>query len=505
MTEIKNNKILITLTPVILYFYLIINGILGVKFGKHWDEWIFIKSAADSIKTGVLLPHNYIYPSFCYYTDLISAVIYKIIFGIDDAGSLLADQHFFHYLRCVFVLISSLTVIWVYIISYRITKNYTASLISGLIICSSFEFCYHFRWAVSDCIAVQFVVLSAMFLFLNIDSRDKIILSSFAAGIAAGTKYTGGIAILNIIIFILIILISRDLNFKTAVRYALLLAVFFVLGFFLTTPGAIPEYRLLKSALTFQTNVYTTGHYGHTVESGLDHFIRICRYILFSLFSRNDRISIAVTLLAVIGLLFVVLKKDRLTAGLFFTMLVYCIYVSTFSVMIVRNILYVLPFFAVFASIGFVQITGVFKNRKFGILTGVIIMSMLIYSCSYVVKSTWSIRNSVNDVISKDLDDYIKENSDKDFILSPKVSSRFYSGNYINKEPRDNSYLVFYKNEVPFQLYTANIRGQFIKIIGMDDVNFDYYPTWSGKDRIVIMKYSNASEQMIYSIFKRNN
>lgn len=503
MEDLKNHKFLTAVTPFVLFTYLIINGVLGVKFGNHWDEWLFIAPACESLNSGVFLPHNYIYPSFCYYIVLAAASVYKIIFGIDDAATLISNNNFYHFVRCIFIFISSLTVIWVYLLTKRITKNYPAALIAGLIICSSFEFSYHSRWAVSDCIAVQFVTLSVLILFLNISYRNKIVFSSLVSGIAAGTKYTAGIACLSILIFILSDIKFKKENIKTAVKYILYLLIFFSAGFFITTPGAIIEYNILKGNMIFQNGVYSNGHYGHTVVAGFDHFMKIGEYVMFTLFSKNPLISMLIFLFALTGIASVLIRKKWFLNGLFLTMLIYVIYVSSFRVMIVRNLLYVLPFFAVLAGLGFDFISKSIPNYKSGYVFRLLIFLMLIYSCTHVIAASLTIKNKSRINSAREIEKYMKANSDKEFILSSKVSSRLKVPKNTEVNPSERSYLVFYKNEVPFQLYKANKRDQFTEVIGIEDINFDYYPTWCGEDRIIIMKYYDASEDILYCTLRK--
>ena len=170
--------------------------------------------------------------------------------------------------------------------------------------------------------------------------------------------------------------------------------------------------------------------------------------------------------------------------------------------MIVRNLLYLLPFFAVFASIGLLYITNLIQKYKFNIASKLVILLIFFYSCSKIVAASFSTVNSQEISLSRELEKYKEQNKDKELIYSLETASQLKVPFKSNINPTDKSYLVFYKNEVPMQLYTANIRNQFTDIIGIDDVNFDYYPTWSGKNRLVVMKYLTASEDILFYTLK---
>lgn len=493
----KGKKLLIITTPVVLYSILILNGVLGVDFGIHFDEGYFISQAADAINTGVLLPAKYAYPSFCYFVTLSAAEIYKVIFNIENASVLNKDHDFKIYLRIIFLMISSLTVFWVYWLTLKVSKNYLTALIAGLIILSSFEFGYHSRWAVTDTVAVQFAILSSLILFLGLDRNKTIILSSLIAGVAMGTKYTAGIISINILFFILIESGLRKADLMKTFKELLLFIIIFFTGLIITTPGVILDNEKFMQDIFVQKNMYSSeGHIGHTVQAGLNHFFKIYEYIIFELFSKNSIVSLSIFLFSIVGFIWVLVKKKWLLSGLLVTMFIYIYYLSIFKVMIVRNILYVLPFFAVFVSLGFYCLLTVIQNRKIKYLFTTLILITLSYSCLNIFSASLTIRNKSKINSPKELYNYLKQNSDKHFVFSKKVLP-LVGPDFKNTRPSQDSYLVFYLKEIPFYNYTANIRNQFINVIGMEDININYYPTWSGDDRILIMKYCYATEEIL--------
>ncbi|MEO8210027.1 MAG: hypothetical protein ABI840_05670, partial [bacterium] len=460
------------------------------------------RPACESIESGVFLPHEYIYPSFCYFIALIAGAVYKVTHHINDARLLISDHDFYLYIRYVFLAIASLSVVWVYLLSMKVTKNYLASLIAGLVICASFEFSYHSRWAVSDCIVIQFAILSALFLFLNISRRKKIIFSSLVVGIAAGTKYPGGIIVLNVLFFILSGIRSNKKNLKITVEELFLLLFFSLIGFVITTPGVIFENELLMNGLRKQGKIYSSGHWGNSVQPGFDHFSKSMVYTIFELFSKNSYISFLIFLLSIIGVTTVLMRKQWDLLSLFITLLIYVIFVSRFKVMIVRNLLYILPFFAVFAAIGFDYLTNSLQKYKLSNALKFILLILLFYSCSNVISGSYNIKNKSEINLASELENYIEQNKDKEFIFSSGVSSLLKTGVNNNVKPSERSYFVFLKNEISYRLYKSNIKNQFTKIIGVDDVNFDYYPNWCGADRIVIMEYDKVSDDMLHYALK---
>lgn len=492
----SRNKYLIYYTPFILYLFLLINGIAGAGFGEHWDEHAFLRPACESIHSISFLPHEYIYPSFCYYIILFAGWLYKMFTGISDARLLISSPEFYFYIRTIFICISSLSVIWVYFLSLKITKDYYSSLLAGLILCGSYELSYHFRWAVSDCIVMQFAALSVLILFLKIERRNKIIFSSLISGVCAGTKYTGGMILLNVLLFIIITSVHEKRHIKNILRELLLMGLFSLAGFLITTPGAVLENSKFIAGLKTQSMIYSTGHLGHTVDPGFDHFSKILLYTITEFFSGNDLLSILIFMLAFYGIIISIAQKKTSVICLFITLLCYVIFISAYKVMIVRNIMYLLPFFAVFASIGFHDLKNHFSGPRerfaFMMITGIITLG----SCVLVAFSSYDLNRKDRIDLSAELNDYIVSHPEEKFVLSGK-SCVLMNKKKDDNSSADNAYLLFFKNEVPVEFYKANIKGQFRDVIGVNDVNFDYYPTWSGKDRIIVMKYSDAGNDIL--------
>lgn len=495
-----NRKIILFGTPILLYLFLVFNGWLGIRFGWHWDEWNFINLACESSFHNDYLPHKYIYPSFCYYISLFAAFIYRNINSINDLNTLLADYNFVVFVRFLFMLISSLTVIWTFFCTYLITKKYWISLLSGLVVCSSFEFSYHSRWAVSDCIVAQFAFLSTFILFLDLNLYKKIIFSAVVVGIAAGTKYTAGFVGINILFYVIYNAIDKHQTLKTTARQIGLMLLFGFIGFVVTTPGIVLETSKFVDGLIFQKDVYSNWFYGYTVSAGYKHLLRILEYMLFALFSKISLISIFVTLFAIIGIIYLIIKKQWNYFVLFLAIAVYIIFVSRFKVMIVRNLIYILPFFAVLFSVGIDWVVSKIRIEITKRTFIAVIFIVLGFSCSSVVIASMNVHNKDKINLAAELNAYISRNKTNKLYFSPQVLA-LTNGQQNADSLNKSNYLLFFKDELPWQKYKANVHNQFEEIIGIDDVNINYYPTWSGDDRIIVIKYKKASENIL-SIFK---
>jgi hypothetical protein len=494
MIDLKPRALLVVTTPVILYAFLLINGMLGIDFGKHWDEGFFVIQAQETFESGILLPSRYIYPSFCYDLTVIGIVVYRAILGNIDIATLAQDYNFYLFMRFVYCAIASLTVVWVYVLAFKIGERYWPSLVAGLVVCSSFEFSYHSRWAVSDCVAVQFATLSTLFVFLNISRRSKILLGALVAGIAAGTKYTAGIVCVNVLALVLDgVRVNRKDAKAVAVELGFFCASLFA-GFVLTTPGSILEMSQFLQDLAWQKGIYSTGHLGYTVAPGLGHVGKILCYTALSLFSKNSAISAVVFAAALLGAFSLLMRRQWHLFCLFGVMVLYIAFVASFDVMIVRNLLVILPFFALLASLGCRYLGDWIQAGRVNVAIDIGISALLCYSCSSVVVASLSVYNKDKIDMAQEVQEYIQHNRGKKFYFSPKALALKNVQNNADT-PSEGSYVMFFKDEIPYTQYRANVFNQFVRTIGVDDVNFNYYPTWSGVDRIVVARYDPVAHR----------
>ena len=391
--------------------------------------------------------------------------------------------------------------IWVYILTLKITKKYWFALLAGLIFCGSFEFSYHSRWAVSDLIAVQFAFLSTTILFLDMSAARRIFWSACIAGIAAGTKYTAGIVCLNTLIFMVVNLQPwKGVGQRKAfIRQLFLVGAVFAIAFFITTPGCVYHMKTFFSALHAQRRIYGGGHVlSDTVNPGWEHLSKMGAYFILVLFSRLPVASVFISILCLTGVVNALLKKDWNIFGLFLVMAVYIAYVSLFKVMIVRYILYVLPYFVVLAAYGLSALHEWFKNRRRILMVNAVLLCLVAFSLHAVVHASWSIYRKDSIDMKKEMALYLGANPENKYVFSASVRKLLAEPNSSTEaSPRSEAFLMFLKNEVEPEHFPKIAFNRYKTIGGPQDVNFDYYPVWAGADRIVIVKLKNANQEML--------
>src|SRR3990172_9748064 len=112
--------------PALLIFALFVSsGLRGIDFGYHWDEggWQFLP-VKQMVSSGVLVVCYFISPSFSLWVVLLPALGTGIRAGLDGAsvrevqGVMVSEFDRPEYLltvRTLFLLISALAIVWVYL------------------------------------------------------------------------------------------------------------------------------------------------------------------------------------------------------------------------------------------------------------------------------------------------------------------------------------------------------------------------------------------------------
>ena len=105
--------------------------------------------------------------------------------------------------RAISLTISLLSIFWVYLAVWNWRRSWAESLLAASLLGLSWEMAYHARWFVPDSMMMQFASLMLMFLsYAHRSSNPGIWLkcAAVAVGLACGTKYTGGILLVPLMI-----------------------------------------------------------------------------------------------------------------------------------------------------------------------------------------------------------------------------------------------------------------------------------------------------------------
>jgi len=510
--KLKTSAVLI---PIIVYLW---TGLYGIDFGRHWDEGLLFDAIQNSINTGVWISNMYWYPSFYYYLG--SSILIPYVFKFMMMGNVniplpaylahtVASHEFLLNTRTVFLFVSSLTIIWVWQLVEVWRKNWKESLLAACLLGLSWEVAYHGRWVATDLIMMQFGALSMLCLFVYLKQPAKVlwlVLAAAAAGLAFGTKYQGGLLFLPVLLACLAS--NESAGKKNIILKAGGLFLIFGTVFLLTTPGVLFKFDAFRSDLATQYQTQTTGNFGYTADQGAEHLSLMLTYLGLALFSKYLPIACFFTVMVLAGAFFCV-KHERKQALVYLSFpLAYILYFGFCSrVMFVRNLMVTVPFFAVLAARGTVWMGEKISSRSMrcGKVFSGIVVFMLFVNGLWLVQSALSIKQMrTPGRMERQLIQYLDRHPKTTFWFSSQVADNIRAidkkkrPNIVQDRSKNPDFCVFYSKEVDLDHFGLANRFRYTEhVFGPQEVNFDYYSSWYGPNRIVVMK-TQFAEPIFY-------
>jgi hypothetical protein len=498
-----------------IWFFTLYTGAIGLDI-SHWDENKLFRSLRDSIPQGKVTPGWYNYPSMMYDLTVLSASPEILSTYLSDRSTFRevmekrfwgreAQEVFRPRARMLFLGMTSLALLWTYLLVFIWTKQWLQALLSTAVLASSWEFAYHARWIAPDAILMQFGVLVLFLVFLAIDSSDRgkfiwLSAAAIAAGLACATKYFGGIFLVPVFIGGYKVLRHTGASWSRVIAWSFLILVVFTLTFLLITPGALIEPERMIQDVRYEIGHYRTGDMGYTVRAGWEHLSLLIVYLFGVFFSRYFWISLLFSGFFLTGLFSLLKENWRSTETWVFLSvpLLFIPYMSLQKVMMVRNDLLLFPFLAILAARG---VTIIWKSRfiqtsSFARAVVVIgLISALSMNYSWLNYAAESIPASAATDRPRELRNYLLANQETTFYLSAEASGLVDSNEFPNVvgDPSLADKLVFVFREVNFPL--ANRPDIYDPVFGPYEVNFDYYPSWNEDGRIVVMPMEAALTQ----------
>jgi hypothetical protein len=505
--------------PVLLpYLILAGTGLLGLGYGKHWGEKLHLKRVDRSIATGTLLPDRfYQYPSVTYWMafgslgpPLVSILLEEGSSGHavaardgdkvgirDRLRAVVLSRDNILRTRGIFLLVSSLAVVWVYLLQLAWGRHWSEALLAAMILAGSWEVAYHARWIAPDSVLMQFGALTMLFVVLawkRPERRVWLWLAAVAAGLAVGTKYPSGLLLVPLL---LVAYRSWD---RVSVLRGLVPVLFgtlaiFGLSYLITTPGTVLQPLDFLDDVLFEIHhYYEMGLAGHTVSGGSQHLGINVTYIVVSLLSRFDPIAVALFGLSLLGV-YAMVRESRRAAVIFLAFpVLYVLFMSIQSIMIPRNLQIVAPFLAVLAARGIGQSwRWIPRGYPRAALVGVV-ATVLAANVAWLAYAAQTVRDRDSDRFIREAVRHIEEHPQTRFFVSDKVWADLAALGEAGHPnvTRDGSARVdevlFYTSEAlqPPRDRPATRRNLTITWFGPWEVNLNYYPSWAGGDRIML-------------------
>lgn len=486
-----------------LFLAVLACGWLTRDFGHHWDEGFQAEMVQHTARTGSFLPGWYRYPSLTYWLSLASVAPAAAASGFqrDAVIAEAASPRFKLRGRFVYWTVAYLALFWVAWLAWRLTLSEPAAFLAALVLASSFEFHYHARWMTSDAINAQIVVAAVLLacVYHATGRRAWFAAAAAAVGLAIGAKYPGGLALLPLGLAILYRHRARPAR---ALAYGCGALAITLAVFLLTTPGAVLEHELFRRDVEQELRHYRErGHMAYTIEPGLEHLGRMLVYLGVSALSFQPAIALGLCALAVFGAVALARQDWRLASLLVGLPLVYLLYFSSQRVMAVRNLQVLLPLLAVLVAVG---AHACWRGARPAPLRALVLAALglaLAWNVWWLVRADRSILRRGSIDRAAEVAAYVRRSPRPVFLgsglreeLGAEVVQPLVDEGLVTLDVAQADEAVLYVRDVPLsgpsarEHFIANRRGTYgLLPSGPWEVNWDYYPSWAGDPRPIII------------------
>jgi hypothetical protein len=467
-------------------------AISAVRFGMHWDEWKIIQGVQATITSGVVLPAGYNWPSLTYLIALITSLANlpavlgedSVAVGRAQLAEIVGAPPFTHQLRAVFVVLTAWTGLFVVLAARAVGTSWLAASISGAVVLSSFQIFYHSRWIAPDTLVMLAGAMTlAAALWAARDQRlPPLLLAAAAAGLATAAKYPGGC-------LLLLPLAAVVPGPAAPTRVAGVLAVF-AAAYLFVTPGTVVDWERFSRDLLFEIHHYQVlGHGGYTVEAGWPHFAAILDFLAFRLASPYQILSVSVLAAALAGGAIVWRLNRRAAVLLTAVPVLYTAYMASNRVLIVRNLLILVPFVAVLVAVAVDVLARLSRRVVVRAAISLAAAALLALNWPTFLHAASSLHDLEPEVWRRSVVTYVEAHPERRFAVSPRVAALLFDAPgsqsvTVHSPEHSDAYLYVLSEHRPI---IANRRDVYRVVAGPDDVDLDYYPTWLGLKRIVVV------------------
>jgi len=490
--------------PVLLPLLLLVGtGLWGIDFGDHWDEHFHIEGLQNALRSRVPLPGFYPYPSMAFWLALASATPEVVAHMASDTSSTEAllewvtQRTYLLRTRSLFLLVSSLAVVHVYLTVLIWRKRVPEALLAACLIASSWEVAYHLRFITPDGLALSFGALALLGCVAARFQPERpawLWIAAIGAGLACGSKWTLGLYIVPVVLTGLRDPLGGE-PFPSQLRRIVKLGFVFGVTYLISTPGTLFEAKLLFSGMTIASKLYASGHFAYTVQGGAEHLFMILEYLGLVFPSHVDAFSATLSIATAWGVVSIVRESRRLALVMLVFPIVFVAVLSSYSVMLVRNLLPLAPFLAILAARGIGDVAErVGRQHSQRIVLAVVVLVVGING-GWLISAAHSI-HSPNAELERDVLAYIQARPSTLYFLSPKICERVRAlGDEIPEnlscDPETDSEVFVYlasegHDSARFEHQPTNRSNLTLTWFGPNEINLDYYSTWPNAEHILV-------------------
>jgi len=501
---------LLALPVLALMTLFIVTELRGVDFGSQWDEkdW-HVEPARKMVKTGVFLPHQYIYPTFSKWLMLLPALPAGLAAALNSGSDpelirgamtqALAGPEYVLTARGIFIVVSGLAILWVYLAALALRRPWWEAFIAAAGLALSWEYAYQARYLANDCLLAQFAALTLLLLAVFHRTRRTRWLygAALAAGLATSTKYPGVLLLLPIALTSWFAQASRPADDRL-LRVVALCAMAFG-AYLVTTPGTVLEPYVFLSDARRVTYLYATGHFGYTVSGPARHWQLALEYLGLCFFSPSKVVAALMAAGAIWGAVGWWRHDRRFGAVLIlFPGVFLAFFCMSYRVVVVRNYLLLGPFGALLAARGIADVTGRLRSRWLRAPLLAAFAAVAIWQAAFLIRAGERIRWPDSQRDTREALAYVAQHPNHTFRVSGLVraiaaAQRLVMPANVTQGPAD-SVVFFCEAEGPGP-YSWKTNDPWLTeaVFGPMEVNINWYSSWQGgRDRILVMTTEKA-------------
>ena len=329
----------------------------GRPFVYHPDEWVVARPAIDMVRTGSWNPDLFLYPSGLIYVErFIVAVLHQIdptvslatattggYAGLPWRGvsNALPEQFPYFYVGRAFVaMIGALMALPTYLAA-RSACNAVGGIAAAVAIAVAPLAVANSHDLTTD---VPTAALVAVTLWLSLRGfagpRRWLVAAGFAAGLAASTKYNGGLVVMVPLVVLFTSCPPRQLLRRPILTTAGLIVIASMAGFVLLTPAVVFDAsHVWTGGILYQFQAYSGGHPGAEGTDNAVYFLRV----LWG----GSGLGPGLSILAALGLLISLVQRRRADLVVLSFLTAYYVMIALPPVRFERNLLPLMPLLAV--------------------------------------------------------------------------------------------------------------------------------------------------------------
>ncbi|HEX6764229.1 MAG TPA: glycosyltransferase family 39 protein [Polyangiaceae bacterium] len=510
-------RALLLCSPVaVVWLVFVVSGLRGVDYGFHWDEepWHLVP-VRNAVASGILLPRSYIYPSFDKWLVLWPSLGAALGAGLEQSFDPAAMQaamvkavnapDYLLSARRLFIVVSSLGILWTYGAALAFRMRWWAALVAASGLGLSWEFAYHSRFVATDALLTQFsaLVVFMIALFFRNGRVRWLQAASVAAGLATGTKYTGVCLLLPILFAsVLIHVVNRppwEMRLFPEIRRAASFCAIAFVAYLVTTPSTLLDPFLFLTETQWITRVYAGPHGGYTAASAWDHARIVFLFLSLGYFSPYKIVAACAFAGSLVGFGLWV-RRDRKVAAvlaivpiLFVTAFCY-----KFRIVTVRNYMFLAPFLSLFLARAVSDVAERISKPLVSRLLAVPLAVVGVAQAVWLVQAGESIRHLDPRADVREALAYVAHHPETRFRLSGQVlaiakQEKLAIAQNASSKRNAEQVVFFARAEGPdTRVWQSNDPFQAKAVFGPREVNFDWYSSWSGHDRVVVMTLEKA-------------